>query len=178
MSVNDWFDNKVIWDLSDPNDSLESLMAPGTQDGMGNNRFKLKPKWKKGKIVYFKVNCKDGDLPAVWESVTLFPRGNVPAPAPVPALPADPEPEAIQFAVDALKDHLANHSSTTERLEGEIDMNGERASLTLVQIPNAFPLDAGADGNEAFLCMFVTFDKIRLADSNPDGTAGGHSVHP
>ena len=176
MSVNDWFDNKVIWDLSDPNASLESLMAPGTEDGMGNNRFKLKPKWRKGKIAYFTVNLKDSDLPAVWETVMLFPRGNVPAPA--PELPAERDEADIQGAVDEVKAHLANHASSTERLEGEIDMNGTRASLTLVQIPNAFPLDAGADGNEAFLCMFVTFDKVQPADSNPDGTAGGHSVHP
>jgi hypothetical protein len=178
MSVNDWFDNKVVWDLSDPNRSLISLMAPGTEDGMGNNRFKLKPKWRKGEIAYFTVNLKDSDLPAVWETVTLFPRGNVPAPAPVPALAADPDETAIQIAVDKVKTHLANHPSTTERLEGEIDMDGKRGSLTLLQIPNAFPLDAGADGNEAFLCMFVTFDPVQPGASNPDGTAGGHSVHP
>lgn len=180
MSVNDWFGNKMVWSLTDPANSLAPLMSPGTTTGTGNNRFKLKPKWKKGNIVYFTVNCKPGDLPAVWKTVTLFPRGNVPAPPPAPALPDQPTTEDITTAVGKMRIHLNSHASTTERLEGEIDVNGKRGALTFVQIPNVFPVPNAATAevaNEAFLCMFVTFDTAQQG-SNPDGTAGGHSVHP
>jgi hypothetical protein len=179
MSVKDWFGKKSgktkAWDILDIDASLPvGLFFPA---GSGKNRFKLKPTKKKKKVVYFEVDYKSGALPAMWKKVRLFPRGNTLPPQPVPALSSPPTSIELITARGAVKNFLAAHGSSTERLEGEIDVNSnggkERLSLTFVQIPKA------VGGNEALLCLFVTGDANRLDGSpNPDGTAGGGSVHP
>jgi hypothetical protein len=169
MSVRSWFGKNKAWDIAVLSTSATPL-APAVS-ASSTRRFKLKPAKKKHKILYFTVDYAPGALPALWKKVTLFPRGNTPAPAP-PALPAVPTQTDFMNAAAAIRSHLKLHASTTERLEGEIDVSGERASLTLVQIPKAV-------NGEALLCVFTTFDANRPGGSpNPDGTGGGHSVHP
>jgi hypothetical protein len=180
MSVKDWFGKNKLgkhkaWDIVDIDASVPAALffAPAP----GKNRFKLKPTIKEKKVVYFSVVPKPGALPAMWKKVRLFPRGNTLPPQPAPALSAPPTSIELITARGAVKNHLAAHGSSTERLEGEIDVNSnggkERLSLTFVQIPKA------VGGNEALLCLFVTGDAKRLDGSpNPDGTAGGGSVHP
>lgn len=169
MSVISWFGKNKAWDIAVLSSSATPL-APAVS-ASSTSRFKLKPTKKKGKIVYFTVDYAPGALPALWKKVTLFPRGNTPAPPP-PALPPQPTQTDFMNAVAAIRSQLNLHSSTTERLEGDIDVSGQRASLTLVQIPKAV-------NGEALLCVFVTFDANQSGGSpNPDGTGGGHSVHP
>jgi hypothetical protein len=170
MSVKEWFDKKVFWELTIRAADVASLMVPSSAPG--KNRFKLKPAKKKGKVVYFTVAYKPGALPAVWKKVTLFPRGTTPA-APPPALPAQPTDLDLLAAIATVKTQLQNCGSTTERLEGEIDVKidakTERASLTLVQIPKAV-------NGEALLCLFTTFDANPGGSlPSPDGSGGGSS---
>jgi hypothetical protein len=169
MSVNDWFGPKKYWQLTLPVAELAPIMASG--QGATKNRFKLKPRKKDGKIVYFTVDFKGSALPAVWKKVRLFPRGNTLAPQPAPPLSAQPTAREALDAVAAVRKYLNDHGASTERLDGEIMVNGELAALTLVQIPHA------VGGTEALLCVFITFDAVRLAASNPDGSGGGHSGH-
>ena len=170
MSVKDWVGKKKFWELTIPSADVAPLMA--STAGPGKNRFKLKPAKKKRKIVYFTVDYQPGALPAVWKKVTLFPRGTTPAPQPLPALPAPPTVLDLQGAVGTVMNHLQDRGSTLERLEGEIDVNGTRASLTLVQIPKA------VNGNEAVLCLFTTFDANPGGSlPSPDGSGGGTSGH-
>jgi hypothetical protein len=169
MSVKDWFGKKKFWELTIPTADLAPLMA--STSGPGKNRFKLKPAKKKRKIVYFTVGYQPGALPAVWKKVTLFPRGTTPAAPLSPALPPAPTAMDLLGGVGQVKTQLDQRGSTIERLEGDIDVNGKRASLTLVQIPKA------VDGNKALLCLFTTFDTKPLGGGvpNPDGTGGGSS---
>jgi len=179
MSVQNWFGGKKAWKIS-PTIGLSGLTVQTS--GSGKNCFKLKPKWKKGKVVYFTVDYKRGAMPAVWKKVTLFPRGDTPAPVPQLPAPATPPLTAsdVGDAATVLATYLQNHASTTERLEGDINVNGERGSLTLVQVPNSVQIPDAPNGSEALLFVFLKFDIDRPpeSNSNPDGTGGGHSVHP
>jgi len=172
MSVNDWFGPNKFWKLTIPAQELSSLMSPG--QGANKNRFKLKPRRRDGEVVYFTVEFTGSALPAVWKKVRLFPRGDTPAPQPAPALSAQPSDRQMNDAAKAVKKFLNDHGSSTERLDGQIQVSGQAgtqlAALTLVQIPNAL-------NGEALLCLFTTFDAIQSNQSNPDGTGGGTSGH-
>jgi len=175
MSVKSWILRKnKAWKLVIPDAEMKSLMA--RKPGEGKNCFTLKPTKRKNKVVYFTVDYQSGALPSVWKKVTLFPRGNTPAPPP-PALSTQPDIsdaqslQDTQDAIDKVKAHWKKHASTTERLEGEINVKGRRGSLTLIQIPKV------VKGKDALLCLFTTFDAEQPGGSpNPDGTGGGSSV--
>ena len=40
-----------------------------------------------GAVAYYSVNFAPGAMPKCWQGVLLYPRGNLPFPAPVPPLP-------------------------------------------------------------------------------------------
>ena len=171
MSVKDWYGGNKAWKLSLPTVEVAPLMA--ATSGPDKNIFKLKPTKKKHKVVYFTVDYKRNALPAAWKKVKLFPRGNPLAPQPASELPAQPNSMELVAAIGAVRNHLNDRSCSTERLEGDIDVSSQRASLTLVQIPKA------VNGDEALLCVFLAFDANPPGGaSNPDGTGGGSSVHP
>lgn len=175
MSVNEWLlPSNEFWKLEVLSDEVKSLLATG--QGQHKNCFKLKPSKKNGKIVYFTVDFTGTDLPAVWKEARLFPRGDTPAPQPIPALPAQPTPQEQLDAVKDVKKHLKAHGTTTERLDGEIHLgDGSLVALTLIQVPGAIPDANASGGTKALLCLFTIVDVDQPA--NPDGTGGGSSGH-
>jgi hypothetical protein len=171
MSVKSWYGKRKGWKLNIPNAEMKSLMIDSS--AKGKNVFELKPFIKKKKVVYFTVDFEDGALPARWRKVTLFPRGKKPAVLQPPLVLSDQATDVQALtAVATVKKYWKDHLSTTERLEGEIDVDGQRASLTLIQIPKV------VNGSKSLLCLFTTFDAIPLGGGapNPDGTGGGSSV--
>jgi hypothetical protein len=166
MSAKEWvLSKKKAWELRFfTDDPVKAMKVPG---GPGKNLFTLQPVKRKKKIICLKVTFKKNAMADCWKDVYLFPRGNKPAPQPVPALPLAPTEAEDTAARTALETYVTNLPLSTERLEGDMtvpDKNGVKVkgAVTLIQIPKAL------GGKKAWLAVYFVTDT-----ESPGGTGGG-----
>lgn len=89
-----------------------------------------------GDTAYYTVAFTQGNMPACWSGLILYPRGNVPFPPPVPLLPPySPGTDALWSA--AATAALATLNVTMDRLEGDIYPGTNAEGITLIAVGNA-----------------------------------------
>ncbi|HEV2700143.1 MAG TPA: hypothetical protein VGV09_00825 [Steroidobacteraceae bacterium] len=89
-----------------------------------------------GPTNFYTVDFVDGDMPACWRGLLLYPRGNLAFSPPSPLLrPWTPEGNAPWLAAgDAVRNGL---SVAMSRLEGDLYPETYAKALTLVCVPNS-----------------------------------------
>lgn len=160
MSRNLWLGR--TWQLQDTTELLTPLLAKG----QAKNNFRLRAGSKTGgRINYYRVSFKKGQMPVRWKKFVLVPRGNTP-PQQV-ATPPQPLGDIVQASSNLVAQLQQAQSVAIERLECDIEIpDGDGnllfGPLQLFQFP-------GANGNQSLLVLSFT------ADGNPGGIGGGGS---
>jgi hypothetical protein len=89
-----------------------------------------------GETAYYTVAFTQGNMPACWAGLLLYPRGNVAFPPPVPLLPPySSKTDALWSAAAAAA--LGELNVTMDRLEGDIYPGSNAESITLIRVDNA-----------------------------------------
>lgn len=160
MSKNPWLGR--TWQLQDSTELLAPLLAKG----QSKNNFRLKAGSKTGgRINYYRVTFKKGQMPARWKKLVLVARGNTP-PQQV-ATPPQPLGNIVQASSNLVAQLQQSQSVAIERLECDIEIPDSEGNklfgpLQLFQFPDA-------NDNKPLLVLSFT------ADGNPGGIGGGGS---
>ncbi len=100
-----------------------------------------------GNFKYYLVEHEPGELGSPWKDCCLVPRGNKPliyaGEAPLPPWDAD-DTDTVEAYDKAIKSGLDRSNSSTNRLECELDVAGEKRWAILFMIRDA--VDNGAGG--------------------------------
>jgi hypothetical protein len=160
--------SKGVWTVDDATGpGAPVLMSVG-----GKNGLRLVPKGDGGKVIYYQVEVVGEAMAEEWKGAILFPRGT----EPVAAWPA--ENKLDPWKADMTTAETGNYNSnlakgkkairintSTQRLEGDVHVNGVAEALQLAIVP-----DANKDGSELLL--------VDLTDSRqPIGPVQNGSGH-
>lgn len=163
--------NNTKWTLDDATLSIKGKIMGSSSKK--TNAFKFVAHRSNGKIVFYKIEkLRNSSLPALWTSMVLFPRG-ADEPQLTPsgsAMPPFTDPVPAQFLTRAIqiKGQLLTAPSAlrfgTQRLEGDMTIDGVRHAVTMWQAPKEF------DPTQPMLVVAVVAD----GPTNPDGVGTGH----
>jgi hypothetical protein len=141
----------------------------------GSSNFKLVPVKRNNQIISYKVDFNTGGMTKSWKDCVLLPRGiaKPQRPAQLPLPPFGPASEALYNTVIGLVlNQVRSAHFNTERLEGDLTVNGTKEGVTLYRVDDAIQGAGGA--LEDLLIIDLESDKPNPLQPREDGVAHGH----
>jgi hypothetical protein len=126
------------------------------------------PDLASGQTAYYTVDFADGEMPACWRGLLLYPRGTLKFAPPTPPLqPWTPSGDAPWLAAaDAVRQGL---NVAMARLEGDLYPDANPKSLTLVCVS-----DATTSGTPLLVQKLMSRTSTGHAQPMDSPTGGGH----
>lgn len=143
----------------------------------GSNDFRLVPVRRNGTILAYRVEFQSGAMTAAWKNCYLVPRG-LAKPARPNGLPLPPYAPSTVVQYQTVVGDVLNQVKSdaahfnTERLEGDITVNGRREAVTLYRVEDAIQDSNGKLSD--LLVIDLQSDVIQPLQPREDGIAHGH----